>query len=120
ANTARLADWARPRVVVAALGQGDSLAARQAYQKVGAQFLSTWPHGAVTVRTRRGGMVVETFATKERVVFRGAARNAKAAVRPVWYNWQSAPAFFGRDRACPSNRLSLPRVSGRWHHSWRT
>src|SRR5262249_48647258 len=109
ANTARLADWARPRVVVAALGQGDSLAAQQAYRKVGAQFLSTWPHGAVTVRTRRGGMVVETFATKERFVFRGAARNENAEARPVWYIWQREQEPSGGIVACLRETSSSPR-----------
>jgi competence protein ComEC len=119
ANTARLADWARPRVVVAALGPGDSLAARPAYQKVGAQFLSTWPHGAVTVRTRRGGMVVETFATKERFVFRGAARNEKAAARPAWYNWQLAEAPPERIEAWPRNTSSSPYSPCRWRRRSR-
>ena len=33
-------------------------------------FLSTWAHGAVIVRSSRGGLVVETFTTKQRIVVR--------------------------------------------------
>jgi len=33
-------------------------------------YLSTWAHGAVTVRSSRGGLVVETFATKQRIAVR--------------------------------------------------
>ncbi len=74
ANTTALADWGKPRVVVSSQGPNDSTTARKSYTPGGAQYLTTAAHGAVTVRTRRGGMVVETFLTKERFVFRGTER----------------------------------------------
>jgi competence protein ComEC len=73
ANTKSFADWGKPRVVISSQGPNDSTMAQKSYTPGGAQYLSTAAHGAVTVRTRRGGMVVETFVTKERFVFRGTA-----------------------------------------------
>ena len=71
ANVARLAAWASPRVVVSCQGprRGKDLLA-DVYRAVSARTLATWPHGAVTVTTRRGAVVIETFATKERLVLR--------------------------------------------------
>jgi competence protein ComEC len=67
ANTPDLADWSRPRVVVSCQGpppgpdrRGDVYAAR------GVEFLRTWPDGAVTVRSHRTGLVIETFRTRRR------------------------------------------------------
>jgi hypothetical protein len=37
---------------------------------MGARFLGTWPHGAVTVRSHASGLVVETFQSGERFVVR--------------------------------------------------
>jgi competence protein ComEC len=76
ANTGPFADWGKPRVVVASQGPNDNTRASRSYTPGGAQYLTTTEHGAVTVRTRRGGMVVETFLTKERLVFRGTEGNA--------------------------------------------
>jgi hypothetical protein len=42
------------------------------YRDVGAHFLPTWPHGAVTVRVHESGIVVETYRTGERIAVRGA------------------------------------------------
>ena len=44
------------------------------YRDMGAEFLSTWAHGAVTVRVHESGMVVETYRTGERMVVRGTPR----------------------------------------------
>ncbi len=67
ANTPDLADWSRPRVVVSCQGpppgpdrRGDVYAGR------GVEFLGTWPHGAVTVRSHRTGLIVETYRTRQR------------------------------------------------------
>jgi hypothetical protein len=40
------------------------------YREMGARFLPTWSHGAVTVRIHMTGMVVETYRTGERIVVR--------------------------------------------------
>jgi hypothetical protein len=37
---------------------------------MGARFLGTWPHGAVTVRSHTSGLVIETFQTRHRFVIR--------------------------------------------------
>jgi competence protein ComEC len=74
ANPTAFAEWGKPRVVVSSQGPNDSTTAQKSYTPGGAQYLTTAAHGAVTVRTRRGGMVVETFLTKERFVFRGTEK----------------------------------------------
>jgi competence protein ComEC len=119
ADPQRLAEWAKPRVVIAALGQGDSLAAGKVYTRAGAQYLSTWPHGAVTVRTRKGGMIVETFVTRERHVFRGTERDEVAAApSPLWYN-RHAGATGWRDCAWPRETSSSARSRSRKRRSSR-
>jgi hypothetical protein len=42
------------------------------YTPAGGRFLGTWPHGAVTVRSHRTGLVVETFVTGQRFAVRSA------------------------------------------------
>jgi competence protein ComEC len=74
-NTADLAQWAQPRVVISCQGRPPpSREVRRRYQQVGAQVLDTHQHGAVTVRSHASGMVVETFRTKERFAIRGLNR----------------------------------------------
>jgi competence protein ComEC len=70
-NTPELAAWAHPKVVVSCEGppRGPSRPP-EPYTARGAQFLGTWPHGAITVRSHRTGLVVETFRTGERLVVR--------------------------------------------------
>jgi competence protein ComEC len=71
ANTPELAAWARPKVVVSCQGEPRTVAdVAKPYREVGAEFLPTWPHGAVTVRVHETGMVVETYRTGERFVVR--------------------------------------------------
>jgi competence protein ComEC len=71
ANTPALAAWARPRVVVACQGPPQWPSHNpEPYTAAGAQFLGTWPHGAVTVRSHRTGLVVETFTTGQRIAVR--------------------------------------------------
>src|SRR5438876_3449244 len=70
-NTPALAAWARPRVVVSCEGPPTWATNVPAmYAEHGAQFLSTWPHGAVTFISHTSGLVVETFLTGERFVVR--------------------------------------------------
>jgi competence protein ComEC len=74
-DLAGLVNWARPQVVVSCQGPPRSRAEQKnPYEARGAHFLGTWPHGAITIRSHASGMVVETFATKERFVIRPAAR----------------------------------------------
>jgi competence protein ComEC len=71
ANTAELAQWARPRVVVSCQSRPPLSREVQArYHQVGAQVLDTHQHGAVTVRSHASGLVVETFRSKERFAIR--------------------------------------------------
>jgi len=71
-NTAELAQWARPRVVVSCQGRPPlSPEVQQRYRQVGAQVLDTYQHGAVTIRSHASGLVIETFRTKERLAIRG-------------------------------------------------
>jgi competence protein ComEC len=71
ANTPGLAEWARPRLVVACQGPPrGGLRQTEPYGARGALFLGTWPHGAITVRSTRAGLVAETFRSGQRVVVR--------------------------------------------------
>jgi competence protein ComEC len=64
-----LASWARPRVVVSCEGPPTwATNVPNMYADHGAIFLSTWPHGAVTLISHKSGLVVETFSTHERFV----------------------------------------------------
>jgi competence protein ComEC len=71
ADPAGLAQWARPRVVISCQGPPRSPGGTpDIYASKGAQFLSTWDEGAVTVRSHVSGLVVETFRTGQRIVVR--------------------------------------------------
>jgi competence protein ComEC len=66
-NTPELAKWARPAVVVSCQGPPRGTArVAEVFEPVGARFLGTWPHGAVTVRSAASGLTVETFCTGKR------------------------------------------------------
>ena len=78
ANTPAFADWGRPQVVIAS--QMRTTAQRPGNLLPGGASISYHRrrrcyHGAF----RRGGMVVETFLTKERLVFRNAERTGTGA-----------------------------------------
>jgi competence protein ComEC len=66
-NIPALAEWARPKVVVSCQGLPKSIY-EEPYTQRGATFLGTWPHGAVTVISRRGELSVSTFRTGQRLV----------------------------------------------------
>ncbi|HEV3263341.1 MAG TPA: MBL fold metallo-hydrolase, partial [Gemmataceae bacterium] len=77
-NTPALAAWARPRVVVACQGPPQWPArSPDPYTPAGAQLLGTWPHGAVTIRSHRTGLVVETFSTGQRFAVRPEGRRER-------------------------------------------
>jgi competence protein ComEC len=73
-HPADLVAWAKPGVVVSCQGapRGPEPTPKP-YRAADVAFLSTWAHGAVTVRSGTGGLVVETFATKQRIVVRKRA-----------------------------------------------
>jgi competence protein ComEC len=73
-NRTELALWAHPRIVVSCEGQPRALQrGPEPYTATGATFLSTWLHGAVTIRSHPTGMVVQTFRSqKSFVAHRGA------------------------------------------------
>jgi competence protein ComEC len=66
-----LAAWCRPELVVSCQGFPRGAARAPAmYEAQGARFWSTHEHGAVTVRSGPGGLVAETFRTKQRLALR--------------------------------------------------
>jgi competence protein ComEC len=70
-NTVELARWARPRVVVSCQGRpGLARELRDRYRETGAHLLDTHRHGAITVRSSAGGLVVETFLTGQCLLVR--------------------------------------------------
>ena len=70
-NKPELADWARPRVVIACQGPPRGVSQpSEPYSKQGAVFFGTWPHGAVTIHSGREELVIETFQTGERIALR--------------------------------------------------
>jgi competence protein ComEC len=71
ANTPALATWARPRLVVACQGPPPwPTQVPTVYESRGARYLGTWPHGAVTIRSHRTGLIAETFRSVDRFVVR--------------------------------------------------
>jgi competence protein ComEC len=74
-NRPELAEWARPKVVVSCEGppRGRNRP-EEPYTAMGAVFLGTWPHGAVTLHSQESGLLVETLATGQRFVVRRGRR----------------------------------------------
>jgi competence protein ComEC len=68
-----IADWARPRLVVASQGRTDLGKAADVFAKRGVPYWPTWPNGAITIRSHSTGLVAETFATGRRDVVRSGA-----------------------------------------------
>jgi competence protein ComEC len=69
ANKPELAAWARPRVVISCQGPPRSPSREpDPYSVKGAQFLGTWPHGAITIRSQPNRLTVETFQTGQRLM----------------------------------------------------
>jgi competence protein ComEC len=63
-NTRELAEWAQPSVVISSQGPPRSVPKQgNAYEAIGARYLTTWPHGAITVRREAAGFVIETYQT---------------------------------------------------------
>jgi competence protein ComEC len=70
-NDARLAAWANPKVVVSCEGPPRyPIRPNEPYSSRGIKFFGTWPHGAITIRSNAHGMLLETFASEQRMVIR--------------------------------------------------
>jgi hypothetical protein len=68
-DTPGLARKVRPQVVVSCQGPpAGATRPKNPELPPGVPFLGTWPHGAVTVRSRGGRLVVETYRTGQRFV----------------------------------------------------
>jgi len=63
-NIPAFANWARPKLVVSSqsIPKGDRVSVPM-YEKMGAKYLSTWPHGTITIRPKADAQV-ETYRTK--------------------------------------------------------
>jgi competence protein ComEC len=67
-NRAALAALTRPGVIISCQGlPRGALNRSDPYAVTDAPFLGTWPHGAVTVRSRPESLTVETFQTNQRL-----------------------------------------------------
>jgi competence protein ComEC len=67
-NVPELANWAKPKLVVSS--QTSPTSERKSvkmYEQMGAKFLSTWPHGAITIRPSDPDSTVETYRSKLRL-----------------------------------------------------
>jgi competence protein ComEC len=69
ANTPKLADWAKPKLVVACDGP-KAFAPRDedTYTKKKIPYWITWPNGTITLRSHRTGLIAETYRTGLRMV----------------------------------------------------
>jgi competence protein ComEC len=69
-NRTNLALLTHPWVIVSCQGLPLSSPTRpNPYAASGAHYLGTWPHGAVTFRSRPGRLEVETFKSQQRLTF---------------------------------------------------
>jgi competence protein ComEC len=73
AGSEKLANWARPKLVVSSQGRADAGKASDAYAKRGIPYWATWPNGAITIRSHATGLTAETFATNQRIVVRSGS-----------------------------------------------
>jgi competence protein ComEC len=64
-NIPDLARWAKPKLVVSCqtFPTSERLSVKM-YEKAGAKYLGTWPHGAVTIRPEDRTAPVETYRTR--------------------------------------------------------
>ena len=64
-NVPELAAWAKPKLVVSCQTApvNERLNVKM-YEKAGAKFLGTWPHGSITIRATDRQTPVETYRTK--------------------------------------------------------
>ena len=70
-NRTNLALRTRPAVIVSCQGLPKSSPLRpDPYAASGAQYLGTWPHGAITIRSRPDRLDLETFRSEKRMILR--------------------------------------------------
>jgi competence protein ComEC len=75
ANPDRLADWAKPRLVIACDGPRPLGLGPDTYTRKNIPYWITWPHGTITLRSHRTGLIAETYRSGQRmVVTAGAGR----------------------------------------------
>jgi competence protein ComEC len=65
ASPPELAQWVRPRLAVAHNATGEAKVAASVYMSTGADFLGTWPHGAITIFSRTDGLWATTYRTRQ-------------------------------------------------------
>jgi competence protein ComEC len=76
ASPPELARWVRPRLVVAHNANNEAKVSAAVYESAGADFLGTWPHGAITIVSKIDGLWATTFKTKRRLTLdRGMLAN---------------------------------------------
>lgn len=63
-NTAALAEWAQPQIVISSQGRTKMKGRSEPYVDRGALYMATWLEGAITVRSDDSGLLVETFLTQ--------------------------------------------------------
>ena len=69
ANTPKLAEWAKPKLVVASDGPKNAPAKEEdTYTKKKIPYWITQHHGTITLRSHRTGLIAETFRTGQRMV----------------------------------------------------
>ncbi len=68
ANPDRLADWAKPRLAIACDGPRPLGLGPDTYTKKKIPYWITWPHGTITLRSHRTGLIAETYCTGQRMV----------------------------------------------------
>ena len=67
-NIPALAQWAKPKLVVSC--QTTPTSERKSvrmYEKIGAKYLATWPHGAITIRPSDPEATVQSYRSKLRL-----------------------------------------------------
>jgi competence protein ComEC len=69
--TLPLVAWARPHVLVSCQGPPRSKGNKDLMASHQGLFLGTWPHGAITIRSRQDEFVVETYLSQQRWRFPG-------------------------------------------------
>ncbi|HWY87421.1 MAG TPA: hypothetical protein VNX28_11885, partial [Gemmataceae bacterium] len=67
-NNPDLARWAKPKVVISSQGppRGNPKTTNP-YGPAGATYLTTWNHGAVTIRKEGGKWLVDAYQSKKRI-----------------------------------------------------
>jgi competence protein ComEC len=66
AATLPLIAWSKPHLIVSCQGPPRSKIHKDLTDPQNGLFLGTWPHGAITIRSRTDQLVVETYQTQER------------------------------------------------------